>query len=83
MKKYAEAPGEFLVGERIKYNKITNSFYIYHGDEVLYNLYVDEIQQMIEILAREKKIEFLMVVNDKSNHAVLTLSPKVKWRGTE
>lgn len=68
-----------LVGNRIKYRKSTNTFLI-DAPSTTYQLYVDEIQQMIEILAKQKKIEFLMVMPDESNHGCLTLSPKVKWR---
>lgn len=67
-----------LVGDRIKYRKSTNSFII-DAPSTTYQLYVDEIQQMIEILAKEKKIQFMMVVPDEQNHMVMTMYPEVKW----
>lgn len=74
--------GEWLVGRRIKYNSSSGSFYIHSRGECVYNLYVDEIQQMIEILAREKKLELVLVLGgeEQFNNGCLSLMPKVKWR---
>ena len=72
----------YLVGHRVRFQKSTNIFQLVDGEKVYYQIYPSELTQMIEIFAKEKQIEMVMVFADKErngNQGTLQLMPKMKW----
>lgn len=65
-----------LVGERIWFNPRDNTFCV----EGRYNIYPNEVAQMVEILHSQNKIETVMIFKDKHNWGTLKLVPQMKWR---
>ena len=77
MEEYKLNPDETING-KIQYEPKTNSFWI---TDAQFRIYPDDLAQMIEIIARHKKIDLLLIVKNNFNDGVLQLSPKVKWIG--
>ena len=75
----------YLLGHRVRFEKSTNIFQLIDlNGKVYYQIYPSEYAQMLEIAAKQKQIDLVMVFRDKEgngNHGTLQLMPKMKWIG--